>query len=208
MDEKEKLEFEKSLELRNLELELFWKRSWFFGALLLATVSGYFGNIAKVPSFVPPICISFLLMLISLFQSLMNRGSKYWQERWKLYTQDVEETIKINVLKTEKPDSKERKKIDKDITEKKENFLTISRKFSVSKLTILVWDIICLCCTMLWLYDISKIFFLQNIDWCLTLKIVGFHLVIGVYIFIFWRRGKVFENINNTKCFEIETERE
>jgi len=196
MDEKEKLEFEKSLELRNLELHLFWTRSWFFGALLLAMVSGYFGNIAKVPSFVPPICISFLLMLISLFQSLMNRGSKYWQERWKFYTQDIEESIKINVLKTEKPNTEERKKIDKDITEKEENFLTKSRKFSVSKLTILVWDIICLCCIMLWLYDISKIFY---IDLCFTLKIVGFHLIIGIYIFIFWRRGKVFENIKNSK---------
>ncbi|MCL2327376.1 MAG: hypothetical protein FWC39_02555 [Bacteroidetes bacterium] len=195
MDEKEKIEFEESLALRNLELNLFWQRSWFFGALLLAVVSGYFVNIEKGP-FVPPICVSFLLVLISLFQSLMNRGSKYWQERWKHYTQDIEKSIRINVLKTEMPNSKERKKIDKDITDKKENFLTKSRKFSVSKLTILVWDIICLCSFMLWGHDIFRIFSSPNIDCYFTVKIVGFHLIIGIYIFLFWWRGRVFENIN------------
>jgi len=207
MDEKKKIEFENSLALRNVELHLFWTRGWFFGALLIAMVTGYFVNIEKDPSLVPPICISFLLMLLSLFQSLMNRGSKYWQDRWKHYTQQIEKSLKINVLRTERSNSKERKIIEEEIV-KKGNYFTKSRKFSVSKLTILVWDIICLCCIMLWLYDISKIFSIQNIDWCFTLKIVGFHLVIGIYILIFWWRGKVFENIKNTKCSETEIERE
>ncbi len=41
MDEKIKLEFEKALELRNFEIDNFWKRGWFFGALLLALITGY-----------------------------------------------------------------------------------------------------------------------------------------------------------------------
>ena len=196
---KEKFEFEKSLELRNLEISLFWKRSWFFGALLLAAFTGYLTIHSEKNQSILPIFVSFLIMLISLFQSLMNRGSKYWQEKWKYYTQYIESKLEIDILTIEIPDNEIRTLIDQRISEKKENFLTKSRKLSVTKLTFLVWDIICLCSIMLWIYDISEVFSLQNINWCLTMKIIVFHLIIGIYIFIFWRKGSVFEDLKKTK---------
>ena len=108
MDDKFKFEFEKSLELRNFEISLFWKRSWFFGALLLAAISGYWGICSQAKPLIAPVCISFLIMLISLSQSLMSRGSKYWQERWEYKTKNRESKLGIDVTKTERYNGKER----------------------------------------------------------------------------------------------------
>ena len=208
-DEKAKFEFEQSLKLRNFEISLFWKRSWFFGALLLAAMSGYLGICSQENPLVPPICISFLIMLISLFQSLLSRGGKYWQERWGYKTRNRESKLGIDVTKTEKYNGKERYYIDQSIIDKNESFITMAQRFSVSKITFLVWDIIFISCLLLWISDVLKISFLKDFDWFFTVKIVGFHLIIGTYIVVFFMKGKIYENIKKTKVPEIkEIERE
>jgi hypothetical protein len=144
--ELKKLEFEKALELRNFEIENFWKRGWFFGALLLAIASGYF----KLSNDTPDYCIflAFLGLLVSLSQSLMNRGSKYWQERWENKTKNKESVLGIDLTKTRRFNGNEKYLLDITTLAKDENYLTVARRFSVSKLTFLVWDII----TMLWIF--------------------------------------------------------
>ena len=202
MNKKAKFEFEKSLELRNLEISLFWKRSWFFGALLTAIITGYLSICSKENPPILPVFISSLIMLISLFQSLMNRGSKYWQEKWKYHTQDSESKLGIVILNAEILGEKKRYDIDQKIIKKGESFITRAQGFSVTKLTFLIWDIICLYSMMLWGYDIYKVFSLQNIDWRLTMGIIGFHLIIGIYIFVFWWKGKVFEDLRKTNTLK------
>jgi hypothetical protein len=200
MKEKEKLEFEQSLGLRNFEISNFWKRSWFFGALLIAIASGYLEICSQRNPQIPPICISFLIMLISLSQSLMGRGSKYWQERWEYKTKNRESKLKIDITKTENYNGKEQDYLNQCIIDKNEICITMAQRFSVSKLTFLVWDIIFIFCLLLWLNDLSntlEMSFFQNID--TVWKIIIFHLIIGVYIFVFFLKGKVYENIKKEK---------
>jgi hypothetical protein len=95
--ELDKLVFEKSLAQRNFEIDNFWKRGWFFGILLLGISTAYFS--AKTEPDLR-IYIAFLGMLVSFFQGLMNRGSKYWQERWENKTKHRESVLGIDLTKT------------------------------------------------------------------------------------------------------------
>lgn len=118
--EKHKIEFEKALESRQFEISNFWSRGWFFGALILALIAGYYENSKSENLIFSPVCISFLITIFSLFQALMNRGSKYWQERWEYITKNRESVLEIDVTKTMKYDNSEKYYIDRSILSKKE----------------------------------------------------------------------------------------
>jgi hypothetical protein len=201
--ELKKLQFEKSLLLRNYEIDNFWKRGWFFGALLLAVLTGYFGLKKDHPSYC--IIISFLGVLISLFQSLMNRGSKYWQERWESKTKHQESILGVDITKTKKFKQNERYYLDAGILAKNENFFVVARRFSVSKLTILVWDVITLFWLALWwhdwdfhLYPLRS--FYKNVRW----DVLIFHSIVLIYIglFFFMRGPKNFKKLHGGKVYE------
>ncbi len=200
-DEENKLEFEKALELRNFEIDNFWKRGWFFGALLLAVLSMYLTEYKLNTSTIPVICISFLAFLISLGQSLMNRGSKYWQERWEYVTKNRESSLCIDLTKTKKFNQYERYYIDACIRAKDENCLARGQRFSVSKIAILIWDIITISTFLLWLNDLFSGYF-KNFglaDFAISHKVLIFHVVILCYIGRFLLNGKVFEKLKRSK---------
>jgi hypothetical protein len=204
MDEKHKLEFEKSLELRKFEIENFWKRGWFFGALLLALFTGYFNINRLEEPVIYPVFISFIAMLISLIQSLMNRGSKYWQERWEYKTKNRESLLEIDLTNTKRFNDKERYYIDACILSKNENELTVSRRISVSKLTFLVWDIITISCALLWINDVFDIATLTP-NWPFTLKVLVFYLAFVVYGFFFIKGGSIGEALLREKDKKVES---
>jgi hypothetical protein len=187
--ELKKLEFEKSLQLRNYEIDNFWKRGWFFGFLLIAVLTGYFGLKKDHASYC--IIVSFLGLLISFFQSLMNRGSKYWQERWENKTKHKESILRVDITKTKKFDETERYYLDAGILAKNENIFTVARRISVSKITILVWDIITFFWFALWFHDGN--FHLcksHSFYYCVRWNVVAFHIFIISYIIIFfWLSG-------------------
>ena len=192
------LEFEYSIKLRNYEIDNFWKRSWFFGALLISIFTGYFTIIKKTyPEY--SVYVSFSLILISLIQCLINRGSKYWQERWENKTVNRESLLGIDVTRTERYNKREKEIIDACIFSKGENIFTRAHRFSVSKLTILLWDLIVIVTFLLWLGDITKI--LTSINWwCHPIEIIKiflFHLLLIGYIIRFWVSGKVFEGYSD-----------
>lgn len=82
MDDNIDLELYKiAVNTRNLEIDLFWKRSLFFWGFITATYIGYLKT---------PHCdylVRFILLnfgfLVSLGWYLINRGGKYWQENWE-----------------------------------------------------------------------------------------------------------------------------
>jgi hypothetical protein len=199
--EKDKLEFEKALELRNFEISNFWKRGWFFGALLLAIFSGYYKLKTMPDPIIYPICLSFIALLISLIQSLMVRGSKYWQERWEYKTKNKESALGIDLTKTKRYGDTERYYIDASIRAKDENCYTQAHKISVSKLTFLIWDIITISCLFLWISDVLSISAIKisiksiHPDLWLTIKVVTFHTLIIIYIVRFLYKGQVFEKL-------------
>lgn len=192
---KERTEFENSLKQRNFEIDLFWKRSWFFGALILALIGGYYKLKSETAPLFPPITISFIVTITTLFQCFMNRGSKYWQERWEYMTMNRESALRIELTKLKEFTDEENNEdfyIDASILSKRENVLTKSRRFSVSKLTFLVWDIIFLCSLLVWLNESVNIFSL-NPDWRFTIQLAIFYITLITYICFFWVNGKVYE---------------
>jgi len=226
---KEKLELENALKQRNFEIDLFWKRSWFFGALVIVEIAAYYKiKVDNLESF-PPVVVAFITCLTILAQCLMNRGSKYWQERWEYMTMNREASLNIELTRLKKfeefnikewlkkqqaiiellkiepnyemeyldkyldKDRKEWFLIDTSILSKGENCLTISRRYSVSKITFLVWDVIFLCSILCWVNESVTIFSL-NPNWKLTLMLGIFYTLIIGYILIFWVNGKVYED--------------
>jgi hypothetical protein len=199
MNEKKKLEFEKALELRNFEIDNFWKRGWFFGALLVALITGYV-TLKNGPLYNFAIYIAFIAFLVSFAQCLMNRGSKYWQERYEYFTKNRESALGIDVTKMQKYENKERYYIDASIRAKDENILARSNRFSVSKLTILVWDTITIFFLFLWLNEVFNfVLCLGVIKFVQYIMIALFHVIIIIYILIFWKKGDIFQNLLKSK---------
>lgn len=187
MDDKEKLEFEYALHQRNFEIDLFWKRSWFFGALLTVIITGYFllydeKNYPVLSDY--RVCISFIIIIIVYSQVKIIRGSKYWQERWEYKTINRESKLGIYVTKDKIiKNIHEKYYTDSSIIAKNENFLTMSYRNSVSKYTFLVWDILLIVCILFWINDIVSNYNRSNIfDGELTAKIFTFHFIIFVYV--------------------------
>jgi hypothetical protein len=208
LKEKRRIEFEKALELRQFEIGNFWSRGWFFGALILAIVAGYFENAKETNPMFPTVCISFLMVIFSLIQALMNRGSKYWQERWEYISKNRESVLNIDVTKTMKYENTEKYYIDRSILSKGESWLTRGQRFSVSKLAFLVWDIIFLSSLMCWINDVYNSIFIENISWKYTIQIWVFHSIIAIYIYYFWTKGYVYEDITKTKKGKLENSQE
>ena len=216
---KEKTEFENAIKQRNFEIDLFWKRSWFFGALILAETAGLYTLKKDGQTFFPAVTIAFITCLTALSQCLMNRGSKYWQERWEYITMNREAALGIELTRLRSTMNKNQSSpgntnndkgewyyIDASIIHKDTNILAQSRRFSVSKITFLVWDLIFLCSLMSWFYESFQILSF-NPNWKLTICLVVFYLVICGYIILFLRKGNVYEHYNNETLNLTETER-
>jgi len=206
---KQTLEFENSLKLRTFEIDLFWKRSWFFGALLIAMVAAFYQVKSSTTSLFPPVTLAFILMITTLLQCLMNRGSKFWQERWEYMTMNREGALNIELTKLKKlkdPEKGEWYYINGSILAKNENFLTRSRRFSVSKLTFLVWDIIFICTFLNWLNESAQLISFP-INWFFTIKLSLFYFSILIYLIFFWVNGKVYEGFNTKAYLGVNLER-
>ncbi|MEN9599912.1 MAG: hypothetical protein RL596_2233 [Bacteroidota bacterium] len=192
---KEKIEFENALKLRLFEIDLFWKRSWFFGALLIALVGAFYKLKTIENPLFPPVTVAFVLFITTLLQCLMNRGSKFWQERWEYMTMNREGSLEIELTKLKKyqdPDKGEWYYINGSILAKGENIFTRSRRFSVSKLTFLVWDLVFICTMLNWINEGYSLFS-SNPDWTFTIKISVFYSLLIGYVIVFWTKGKVYE---------------
>jgi len=90
-------------------------------------------------------------MLVSFFQGLMNRGSKYWQERWENKTKHRESVLGIDLTNAKLYGGTEKYYLDAGTLAKGENHFTRAARYSVSKLTILIWDLITISWFFLWL---------------------------------------------------------
>jgi hypothetical protein len=197
ISEIEKLEYEKSLSLRNFEIDNFWKRGYFFGALLVALITGYIVLTNSEAGSNKDYCIyiSFIGFFVSLAQTLMNRGSKYWQERYEFKTKNLESNLKIDVTKMSRYDGNEKYYLDSCILDKEqENILTRSARFSVTKLTFLVWDVITISWLLIWIKDCK----LKYSFWCYN-EIVVFHVTIILYTICFFINGSVYQPFTKTK---------
>jgi hypothetical protein len=118
-------QFEIAVQTRNFEIDLFWKRSLFFWGFISAAFVAYAGLRKSSPEI--GLIMGCLGTVCSLSWTLVNRGSKYWQESWEQRIGDLKEDKRANLFADEKP------------VILKGHWLS-ARKYSVSKLVISLSD--------------------------------------------------------------------
>lgn len=82
-----------ALDTRNLEIDLFWKRSNYFLVLNTAIALGYFNQLSNCVVY--QIFLGVFGFIVSILWIRVNLGSKYWQERWEGRLHKIERKLKI-----------------------------------------------------------------------------------------------------------------
>jgi hypothetical protein len=167
MTDKEIMKLKKydvALATRNFEIELFWKRSLFFWGFIASSFIGYATMLKNQPSLT--IVIVAFGFICSLAWTLVNRGSKYWQENWEVIVADLEDDVTGSLFK--------------DIREQKKKGIWLSsRKFSVSKVTIALSDFT----VLIWLFLLFYHLICHNS--ALVIIVFTISIIFGVLMIIF-----------------------
>lgn len=125
-DEAKKLaELQLASDIRKFEIGLFWQRSLFFWGLIAATFLAY-ANIKDSNATIrfAIVCAGFIF---SLGWTLVNRGSKYWQENWERKVGLAAQAASVQLFQNREP-------------VQPKFFLWQARQYSVSKLAIALSD--------------------------------------------------------------------
>jgi hypothetical protein len=164
VSDKKLKKYDVALATRNFEIELFWKRSLFFWGFIASSFIGYATMIKNQPSLT--IVIVSFGFICSLAWTLVNRGSKYWQENWEVIVADLEDDVTGSLFK--------------DIREQKKKGIWLSsRKFSVSKVTIALSDFT----VLIWLFLLFYHLIYNNS----AIVIIGFtiSIIFGIMMVVF-----------------------
>ena len=150
--DKEK-KFKVSLETRNFEIDLFWKRSFFFWGFIASAFLA-FASLEKDKSNYAIVIANFG-MVCSFAWTLANRGSKFWIDNWEDRLFSYEEYLEKGFF-------------SKPIGTEDQSFPYYKKRFSVSKLaialsdfTFVIWLVIVIVKTLN-LLSIIKIFKIVN----------------------------------------------
>lgn len=101
--------YKTALETRNMEIELFWKRSNYFLVLNTAVAAGFFlkaGNEHQL-------ALGIFGLVIAILWLLVNAGGKFWQSRWERRLHIAEEALTPEI----KLFSSDWDEINQDVTE-------------------------------------------------------------------------------------------
>jgi len=115
--------FKVSVQTRNFEIGLFWSRSLFFWGFISAAFIGY----AALRQSELRVLVACFGMVCSLAWTLVNRGSKYWQEVWETKVERFEPPVTGPLFS-----------VEEDAQDK--GCWLRGRKYSVSKLAIALSD--------------------------------------------------------------------
>ncbi len=143
VEQKKHKEYDVALATRNFEIELFWKRALFFWGFIASSFIGY-ATLVRVDSSLA-IVIACFGFVSSFAWTLVNRGSKRWQENWEMIISKMDHEITDSLFE------KRGEKIDK-------TFWLSARKFSVSKVTIALSDFTVLVWLFLMICHVIKLF--------------------------------------------------
>jgi hypothetical protein len=129
-EDQRKREFDLAVDALKLEVTLFWRRSVFFWGFISAAFIAY-SALFRSRDTEMPFIISCFGFVCSVAWTLVNRGSKYWQEAWEQKLERVEQEV------LGRPFFKEREE-----TLKKKGVVWGARHFSVSGLAIALSDFV------------------------------------------------------------------
>ncbi|MBV8173861.1 MAG: hypothetical protein JO151_04765 [Verrucomicrobia bacterium] len=127
--------FDIALQSRNQEIDLLWRRSLFFWGFIASAGAGY-AMLVKTHSHLS-IVVACFGMVCSFTWTLVNHGSKYWQESWETKLKQFNANVSGPLF------AKEERLIKKEIWG--------ARKFSPSKLSIAISDYVFL----LWVFVVA-----------------------------------------------------
>lgn len=139
-EQKDLKRFEVAVQIRNFEIDLFWKRSLFFWGFIAAAFTGYAALRGKSPDL--SLVIACFGMVCSCAWTLLNRGSKYWQEAWETKVERYEQAAVGRMFAVEEG------RQDK-------GWWLSARKFSVSKLAIGLSDYVLILWVALVVRDVA-----------------------------------------------------
>lgn len=106
-DKAERAALDKAWEIRNFEIELYWKRALYFWAFVAAAGTGYGvlalksedgGNVMTADLL--SLAVASVGLVCSFAWYLVNRASKYWQENWERHVGALEDKIMGPLYKT------------------------------------------------------------------------------------------------------------
>jgi len=149
--------FEKAWEIRNFEIEMYWKRATYFWAFIASAFVGYF-SVSSVDDPDPDaifilVCIGIILSVAWFFT---NKGSKSWQRHWEVHVDLLEDRFTGPLYKTVYP----------------------AKTFSVSKIN----EIVSACFIWIWVVLGIKFFMDYLDDLNLVIVVLGF-LVVAVSLY-------------------------
>lgn len=136
-------QLKRSYELRDFEIELYWKRAQYFWGFIAVIYAGYFLMITYDKHPISNELLSIVCSIGSVFSFgwyLVNRGSKKWHEHWENIINELED-------KLEKPLYAKRTKLHEGIIR--------AGNFSVSRINIFISLIIFFSWVCLWLYPLD-----------------------------------------------------
>ena len=93
---KEKEALEKALDIRKFEIELYWKRTAYFWAFIVANYTAYFfllvqDDLKNKNLYLT--LLSFIGLLLAHAWQLSNKGSKFWQKNWEAHVSQLEKKV-------------------------------------------------------------------------------------------------------------------
>lgn len=111
---------EYALDIRKLEIELYWKRATYFWTLNASVFAAYFLVSAASESFddkpIHILLVSCIGFILSFGWFLVNKGSKQWQENWENHVYLLEDGVIGPLYKTKLSRAHEDSSFDKLIT--------------------------------------------------------------------------------------------
>lgn len=165
--------FEKINDIRKFEIELYWKRTAYFWALIAMVFAAYFSfiSIGKTIEYrrIYLTLISSMGMVLTFAWLLANKGSKFWQENWENHLDLIEDKITGPLYKTilQRPEKEDAINLKSEGV-RKSDFITKPKAHSVSKINQLVGAFL-------------FIIWLGQIIWVLSEELIR-----GIYLSDYW----------------------
>lgn len=173
----------KAWEVRNFEIELYWKRALYFWGFIALAFSGLITilnikNDLFDTSWINHNLIAFIFCITGIVFSyawyLVNRASKRWQENWEQWIVYLEESLYGKLYQT--PIDFE--EIDKNVERKEDKYISLCNcgKYSVSRINIFISLFI----TLIWI-GLSFVFIFEEYKFIgIPINII---VILGVYFF-------------------------
>lgn len=166
-----------SVQNRNFEIDLFWKRSFFFWGFIASAFIGYATLRANSPSLA--LVVACFGMVCAFAWTLLNRGSKYWQESWEQKVERHEIPIIGKIFAKEEP------------VQDYKFFWLRARRYSVSKLVIGMSDYVFILWVCVVVGEFLQIYYPSTAQiWIKEYGVKGFVMFSIIFLFFLGICGK------------------